>query len=39
MTESVQPRVDWEMVTKYSLIIFANLDEYFVNLCNHIDQT
>ena len=32
MTESVQIRVGFEMLTKYSPIIFANFDEYFVNL-------
>ena len=35
----VLPRVDCEMVTKYSLIFFAYFDECFVNLLKHRDQT
>ena len=41
VTKIVQPRVDCvdcEIVTKYSPIFFANLDEYFVNLCINNDQ-
>ena len=38
VTENIQPRVDYEMVTKYSPIFLENFDEYFVNLCKHGDQ-
>ena len=31
--------MDCEMVTKTSLILFANFDEFFINLCNNCHQT
>ena len=37
VTESIQPPVDCEMVTKYSAIFFKNFNEYFVYLCNNSD--
>ena len=37
VTENIQV-VDFEMVTKYSPIFFANFDEYFLNLCNNSDM-
>ena len=39
VTESFQPRVDCEKVTRYRPIYFANFDEYFVSLFNNSDQT
>ena len=31
--------VDRETVTKYSAILFVNLGEYILTLCNNTDQT
>ena len=39
INENVQPPVDYETVTKYSVILFINLGEFRFNLCNDKDQT
>ena len=39
INENVQPPVDCEMVTKYSAILFVNLGEFRLSLCNDKDQT